>query len=229
VSEEAQGDVTQLLVRWGQGDRAALDAATRIVYAELRKIAQSYLRQERREHTLQPTALINEAYLRLIKEHAPNFENRKKFFAFSARLMRQVLVDHARFASASKRGCGAAMVPLREAVDFVPDRAHEFLTLNEALESLARLSPRKAEVIELRYFGGLSVEETAQTMDVSTATISREQRMAEAWLSKAMAESVDLTNRLTSSVSAFELATPPRTAPRSKPQWQAPVPWKSPE
>jgi RNA polymerase sigma-70 factor (ECF subfamily) len=186
---EIQGDVTQLLVRWGEGDRAALDAATRIVYSELRKIAQKHMRQNRREHTLQPTALINEAYLRLIKEHAPNFENRKKFFAFSALLMRQVLVDHARSAGARKRGGGAAKVPLVEAVNFVPDRAQEFLALNDALESLASLSTRKAKVIELRYFGGLSLEETAQILDVSAATISREQRMAEAWLSREMAES----------------------------------------
>jgi len=186
LPEETQGDVTQLLARWGQGDRAALDVATRLVYAELRKIAESYLQQERPEHTLQPTALIHEAYLRLVREDHPSFENRRKFFAFSARLMRQVLVDHARAAGAEKRGGGAVKAPLNEAVDFVPDRAHEFLALNDALDGLARLSARKAQVIELRYFGGLSVEETAGILEVSIATISREQRMAEAWLSHAM-------------------------------------------
>lgn len=181
-----QGDVTQLLVQWGQGDRAALDAATRMVYAELRKIADSYLQRERGEHTLQPTALIHEAYLRLVKEEHPSFENRRKFFAFSARLMRQILVDHARSTGSEKRGGGVVKVPMNEALDYVPDRAHEFLALNEALDSLTRLSPRKAQVIELRYFGGLNVEETAQVLEVSIATISREQRMAEAWLSQAM-------------------------------------------
>ena len=186
MAEDAQGDVTQLLARWVEGDRAALDAATRLVYAELHKIAAHYLQQERGEHTLQPTALINEAYLRLVKEDRPGFENRKKFFAFAARLMRQVLVDHARSTGAEKRGGGVAKVPLNEAVDFVPDRAHEFLALNEALDGLAEFSPRKAQVIELRYFGGLSAEETAGILDVSIATISREQRMAEAWLSNAM-------------------------------------------
>jgi len=186
LPEETQGDVTQLLARWGQGDRAALDVVTRLVYAELRKIAESYLQQERPEHTLQPTALIHEAYLRLVREDHPSFENRRKFFAFSARLMRQVLVDHARAAGAEKRGGGAVKAPLNEAVDFVPDRAHEFLALNDALDGLARLSARKAQVIELRYFGGLSVEETAGILEVSIATISREQRMAEAWLSHAM-------------------------------------------
>jgi len=185
--EGPQGDVTQLLAQWGQGDRGALDAATRIVYAELRKIAEGYLQQDREEHTLQPTALIHEAYLRLVKEENPSFENRRKFFAFSARLMRQILVDHARSTTAEKRGGGVAKVPLNEALDYLPDRAHEFLALNEALDSLARMSPRKAQVIELRYFGGLNTEETAQMLDVSTATISREQRMAEAWLSQAMA------------------------------------------
>lgn len=189
MTDGPQGDVTQLLALWGKGDRAALDAATRIVYAELRKIAESHLHQERSEHTLQPTALIHEAYLRMVKERTPSFENRRKFFAFSARLMRQVLVDHARSTGAEKRGGNVPKVPLNEAVDFVPDRAQEFLALNEALDHLARFSPRKAQVIELRYFGGLNVEETAQMLDVSIATVSREQRMAEAWLSQAMSES----------------------------------------
>jgi RNA polymerase sigma factor (TIGR02999 family) len=189
LGSNAQGDVTQLLAQWRQGDPVALDAATRIVYAELRKIAGSYLHQERGEHTLQPTALINEAYLRLVKDDSPSFENRRKFFAFAARLMRQVLVDHARSAGAEKRGGGVARVPLNEALDFAPDRQHEFLALNQALDTLSGLSPRKAQVIELRYFGGLSTEETAEVLDVSIATISREQRMAEAWLSQEMAKS----------------------------------------
>jgi RNA polymerase sigma factor (TIGR02999 family) len=189
LPDPLQGDVTQLLAQWGQGDRAALDAATRIVYAELRKIAESYLGEERRDHTLQPTALIHEAYLRLVKEEHPSFDNRKKFFAFSARLMRQILVDHARSAKAGKRGGGAVKIPLNEAVELAPDRPHEFLALHQALDRLAQLSPRKAHLIVLRYFGGLSVEEAAQMLDVSSATVSREQRMAEAWLSQAMAES----------------------------------------
>lgn len=187
MAGDAQGDVTQLLARWSQGDRSALDAATRIVYAELRKIAESYLQRERSEHTLQPTALVHEAYLRLMKEDQSGFENRKKFFAFAARLMRQVLVDHARSTRAEKRGGGAVRVPWNEALDASPGHEHEFLALNEALDNLARLNPRKAQVIELRYFGGLSVEETAEILEVSIATISREQRMAEAWLSQAMA------------------------------------------
>ncbi|HEV3201635.1 MAG TPA: sigma-70 family RNA polymerase sigma factor [Bryobacteraceae bacterium] len=183
------GEVTQLLARWGQGDREALDAATGIVYAELHKIAESYLRKERWDHTLQPTALIHEAYLRLVKEDTAGFENRRKFFAFAARLMRQILVDHARTLGAAKRGGGVEKLSLNEAIDFVPGSAPEFLALNDALDNLAHLSPRKAQVIELRYFGGLNVEETAQLLETSAATVSREQRMAEAWLSQAMSES----------------------------------------
>ena len=182
------GDVTQLLGEWGRGDRAALDAATRIVYDELHRIATSYLQKERSDHTLQPTALIHEAYVRLVKEEKASFENRKKFFAFAARLMRQILVDHARAHGAGKRGGGIAKLPLNEAVDLVSGRAPEFLALNEALDNLARLSPRKAQVIELRYFGGLNVEEIAQLLETSAATVSRDQRMAEAWLNQAMTE-----------------------------------------
>lgn len=185
----SQGDVTQLLARWKEGDRAALDAATRIVYAELRRIADAYLKREHGGHTLQPTALIHEAWLLLVKEQGSSFENRRKFFAFAARIMRQILVDHARSSRAEKRGGGLARVTLNEAMDFVPDRADEFLSLNEAIDQLAQISPRKAQVIELRYFGGLSVEETADALEVSIATISREQRMAEAWLNQAMSES----------------------------------------
>jgi RNA polymerase sigma-70 factor, ECF subfamily len=184
----AQGDVTQLLAQWKNGDRAALDAATHVVYAELRRIADAYLRRERAGHTLQPTALIHEAYLMLVREQGSSFENRRKFYAFAARIMRQILVDHVRSARAEKRGGGVARIPLNEAIDFAPDHTLEFLALNEALEHLARLSPRKAQVIELRYFGGLNVVETAQALEISVATVSREQRMAEAWLSQAMSE-----------------------------------------
>jgi RNA polymerase sigma factor (TIGR02999 family) len=120
-----QGDVTQLLAQWKNGDRAALDAATNMVYAELRRIADAYLRNERDNHTLQPTALIHEAYLLLVRQPGASFENRRKFFAFAARIMRQILVDHARASNAEKRGGGLAMVPLNEAVDFVPDRAQD--------------------------------------------------------------------------------------------------------
>jgi RNA polymerase sigma factor (TIGR02999 family) len=182
----SSGEVTQLLAEWARGDRAALDAATNLVYAELHRIAESYLQNERSNHTLQPTALIHEAYMRLVKEDDARFENRRKFFAFAARLMRQILVDHARTMGAEKRGGGLLKLPLNEAVDLVPGQGGEFLALNEALDHLARLSPRKAQVIELRYFAGLNVEETAQVLETSAATVSRDQRMAEAWLSQTM-------------------------------------------
>ena len=186
---DPQGDVTQLLAQWTKGDRAALDAATQAVYAELHKIAESYLRRERSQSTLQPTALIHEAWLRLAKEKNASFENRRKFYAFAARLMRQVLVDHARTVAAEKRGGGAVKVPFDELIAAHPTHTQEFLALNEALEKLANLSPRKAQVIELRHFGGLNVEETAEILGVSAATISREQRMAEAWLNEALSSS----------------------------------------
>lgn len=186
---DAQGDVTQLLAQWSLGDRGALDAATRAVYAELHKIAEGYFRRERTQPTLQPTALIHEAWLRLAKEENASFENRRHFYAFAARLMRQVLVDHARSAAAEKRGGGAVKLPLNELIAAQPTHTQEFLALDEALEKLARWSPRKAQVIELRHFGGFNVEETAETLGVSIATVSREQRMAEAWLSQAMSPS----------------------------------------
>jgi RNA polymerase sigma factor (TIGR02999 family) len=184
--ENSQGDVTELLARWGQGDRAALDEATRIVYGELHRIAEGYSRREHGANTMQATVLIHEAFLRLVKQDRPNFDNRRKFFAFSARLMRQILVDHARAAHAEKRGGGAMPRPLGESVDYVPSRATDFLALNEALDKLVELNARKARIIELRYFGGLNVEETAEMLGVSIGTISKEQRMAEAWLSQAI-------------------------------------------
>ncbi len=194
MPDEAQGEVTRLLALWSGGDRAALDAATELVYAELRAIADAYVRREGGEITLQPTALIHEAYLRLAKGGNLTFENRRKFFALAAQLMRHILVDHARAARSQRRGGAVIQVPLNEAVDFVPDRAHEFLALNEALEELSRLSPRKAEVIDLRYFAGQDVENTAKMMGISTATVSRDQRMAEAWLSEYMSQSSESRN-----------------------------------
>ncbi len=184
--QSSSEDVTGLLAAWALGDQAALGAATSLVYAELHRIAESYLRNERSNHTLQPTALIHEAYMRLVAKDEPQFENRRRFFAFAARLMRQVLVDHARAVGAAKRGGGLTKIPLSHAADLVSGHGAEFLALNEALDELARLNPRKAQVIELRYFAGLNVEETAQVLGTSAATVSRDQRMAEAWLSKTM-------------------------------------------
>src|SRR5262245_33215783 len=175
------GDITQMLARWAAGDRAALDALMPLVYAELRKIADAYLRRERTGHTLQPTALVNEAWLRLVRQEQVAFEHREQFYALAAQVMRRILVDHARSVNAEKRG-GGLKTTLDEAVGGEASRVVELIALDEALERLAGVSPRQAQVIELRYFGGLNVEEMAGVLGVSPATISRDQKTAEAWL-----------------------------------------------
>jgi RNA polymerase sigma-70 factor, ECF subfamily len=184
------GAVTHLLTRWAEGDRAALDALMPIVYGELRKIADAYLRRERSGHTLQPTALVHEAWLRLMKQDQPSFDHRKQFYAFAAQVMRRVLVDHARAVNAEKRGGGSDKTALDQdhAVDIGAGRIVEFLALDQALTQLARVSARQAQVIELRYFAGLNLEEISDVLGVSPATISRDQRSAEAWLSHAMSD-----------------------------------------
>jgi RNA polymerase sigma-70 factor, ECF subfamily len=184
------GEVTQLLARWAEGDRAALDALTPIVYGELRKIADAFLRRERDGHTLQPTALVHEAWLRLMKQDQPAFDHRKQFYALAAQMMRRILVDHARAVNAEKRGGGSSKTDLDEdrAVDAGAGRIVEFLALDQALTQLARVSTRQAQVIELRYFAGLNLDEIAELLGVSPATISRDQRSAEAWLSHIMSE-----------------------------------------
>lgn len=181
-------EVTRLLLDWSKGDRAALDQLMPVVYRELHKIATAYLRGERTEHTLQPTALINEAYLRLTHQSFPEWEGRKHFYGVAAQLMRQVLVEHARSHGAAKRGGGAAKLSLDEALDCSRDQAAALVELDEALTTLAGFDERKARVIELRYFGGLSVEETAGVLGLSVATVGREQRLAQAWLHRELAK-----------------------------------------
>ena len=181
------GDITQLLMRWAQGDREALNSLAPLVQAELRRIADSYLRRQNAEHILQPTALVNEAWLRLVKQEHPSFESRKRFFALAAQAMRQILIDYARTARADKRGGGEFPIALPESLSAPSASVEQFLALNEALEQLAVFSPRQAQVVELRYFGGLNVDECADLLGVSPATVSREQRSAEAWLGRAMA------------------------------------------
>jgi RNA polymerase sigma factor (TIGR02999 family) len=184
---EEQGQITQLLVRWAEGDRSALDSLTPAVYSELRQIAEGYLRRERGGHTLQPTALVNEAWLRLANSAKLSFENRKQFFGLAAQIMRQVLVDYARGANAGKRGGGAPPIALDELEVGAAVDLDRFLALDEAIDRLAVFSPRQARIVELRYFAGLNGEEMAELLTVSPATISREQKSAEAWLSRAMA------------------------------------------
>jgi RNA polymerase sigma-70 factor, ECF subfamily len=184
--QSSKEHVTQLLIDWGNGNSGALDKLTPIVYAELHKLAESYLRRERNAATLQPTALVHEAYIRLVAQDLPDWQSRAHFYGVAAQLMRQILVDNARKHRSEKRGGGAAKVPLTEALSFTPERSSDVIALDDALKTLAAVDERKCKVIELRFFGGLSVEETAQALGVSVATIGREQRLAEAWLHREM-------------------------------------------
>jgi RNA polymerase sigma-70 factor, ECF subfamily len=179
---DARPQVTRLLVDWKNGDRQAIVLLTPIVYDELRRLARHYLRDERAADTLQPTALVNEAYLRLVSQDMPDWECRAHFFGVAAHLMRQILVDHARQHRSNKRGGGMPAVPLDEALGFASAKSNDVLALDDALNALAAIDERKCKVIELRYFSGCSVEETARALNLSVATIGREQRMAEAWL-----------------------------------------------
>ena len=187
----ARNQITQLLVSWGEGNKAALDQLTPIVYSELHKLAVSYLNRERDPATLQATALVHEAYMRLVAQDLPDWKSRAHFYGVAARLMRQILVDHARKHRSSKRGAGAAQVPFEDALNFAPERSNDLVRLDDALTELAKFDERKCKVIELRFFGGLSVEGTAQALDISTATVNREQRTAEAWLHRSISSSME--------------------------------------
>jgi len=180
------GDITQLLARWANGDRAALDALMPIVYDELHKIADAYLRRERAGHTLQPTALVHEAWLRLSRQDRAIFDHRKRFYALAAQVMRRILVDHARAVNADKRG-GGVKATLDGAMAVEHARTVELLALDEALDKLAEVSPRQSQIVQLRYFSGLTVEEIADVLGVSPSTVGREQKTAEAWLGHVLA------------------------------------------
>jgi len=175
-------EVTQLLVAWSQGDQAAFERLMPLVYEELRRVARRYMRRERAGHTLQTTAVVNEAYLRLIDASQVQWQNRAHFFAVSAQLMRRILVDYARAHSYIKRGGGASHVPLEEAAVFSAERAPDMVALDDALKSLAVMDQRKCRVVELRFFGGLSVEETAEALKVSPRTVLNDWNLAKAWL-----------------------------------------------
>jgi RNA polymerase sigma factor (TIGR02999 family) len=177
-------DVTGLLAKWAKGDPQALTDLTPIVYKELRQLAASYLRREAPGNTLQPTALVHEAYLRLVDQRAPQFENRSHFFGVAARLMRQILVDQARQRKAGKRA--GLNVSLEGAAGLCEERNRDLLALDSSLDALEKLDPRKSKAIDLRYFAGLSMEEIAQVLQVSAVTVRRDLRMAEAWLQREM-------------------------------------------
>ncbi len=181
---DASHEVTLLLRGWADGDQQARERLISLVYSELRRIAAGYLRHERPDHTLQPTAIVHEAYIRLVDQQSPNWQDRSHFYGVAARLMRQILVDHARRRHAGKRA--GEHVSLEESVSFAPERSAGLVALDEALNALEKLDPRKCKAVELRYFGGLSMEETAQSLDVSAETARRDLRMAEAWLHQQM-------------------------------------------
>ena len=175
-------EVNQLLATWSDGDRSVLDKLIPLVERELHQLAHRYLSHERPGHTLQTTALVHEAYLRLVGQRRTRFESRAHFFAIAAQIMRRILVNHARDRSASKRGGSARRVSLDDAVVVSAERAEELVALDEALDSLARLDERKARVVEFRYFGGLTVEETAEVLGVHPNTVTREWGQAKAFL-----------------------------------------------
>lgn len=174
--------VTQALTSWKAGQADASGVLTPLIYNELRRLAAYYLCDEHAANTLQPTALVHEAYLKLAQQHMPEWEGRAHFFGVAAHLMRQILVDHARRHRSEKRGSGVTPLPLDEALGFARQKSGDILALDDALTALAKVDERKCRVIELRFFGGFSAEETADALGVSIATIGREQRLAEAWL-----------------------------------------------
>jgi RNA polymerase sigma factor (TIGR02999 family) len=184
-----QHEITQLLAEWSDGNQSALDELYPLVYDELHRLARRYMSREREGHTLQTTALINEAYVRLVDQRNVHWANRSHFFAISAQIMRRILIDHARRHAYAKRGCGAQQVSLDEAAIVTRTAGAELLRLDEALKSLAEMDPRRSQVVELRYFGGLNNEEIAGVLNISENTVTRDWNMARAWLHRQLSES----------------------------------------
>jgi RNA polymerase sigma factor (TIGR02999 family) len=180
------GDVTQMLISYGQGDRAALDALLPLVYDELRVIARSYLRRERSDHTLQPTSLVHEAYLRLINQKRVDWRNRAQFFGLAANMMRRILINHAEAKRAEKRGGGIEKMSLDQVEAGLGDQVVDILALDEVLRRLEKFDKLKSEIVELKYFCGLTITEIAEVTKTSTATVEREWAFARGWLYKAL-------------------------------------------
>lgn len=187
---KSNSPVTELLARWRSGDQNALDALMPLVYSELRQLAQHYLRRERGDHTLQSTALVHEAYMRLAGQSAPQWQNRAHFFGIAAHLMRQILVEHARSRGAAKRGGGATKMTLDESLGMSMAVAQQneidVIVLDKALQDLTDLDEQQARIVELRFFGGLTIEDTSEVLGISPATVKREWVTARAWLFRAM-------------------------------------------
>jgi RNA polymerase sigma factor (TIGR02999 family) len=177
-------DATELLRAWNEGDKAALDELVPLVERELHRLAHAHMRRERQGHTLQATALVNEVFVRLADGANPNWKDRAHFLGIAARLMRQILVDHARSRGYQKRGGGAQRVSLEEATLITPEPALDVLAVDRALEAFAKLDARKSQVVELRFFGGLSIEETAEVLGISAETVKRDWRVAKLWLAR---------------------------------------------
>ena len=179
---DPSGEITNLLAQWSAGDQAALDHLVPVVYDELHRLASNYMRGERPEHPLQTTALVHEAYLRLVGRERVSVQTKSQFCAVASQVMRRVLVDYARGRDRAKRGQGVAPVPLEDIALVSAERADELIAVNSALEGLSKLDPRKGQVFEMRYFGGMSVEEVADALSVSPVTVARDWRMAKIWL-----------------------------------------------
>jgi RNA polymerase sigma factor (TIGR02999 family) len=180
-------EVTELLIKWSKGDKAALDELMPVIHSELRRLARRYMARERPGHTLQTTALINEAYLRLVDQQGVEWQDRAHFFAVAAQIMRHILVDHARKYQSEKRGAGLHKLALDDVAVANQERASELVALDGALDALAALDPRQSQIVELRFFGGLTVEETAEVMRLAPITVMRDWRLAKAWLRDAIA------------------------------------------
>ena len=186
MSHEMQSPVTELLARWRSGDQAALEALMPLVYSELRRLAQHYLRRERDDHTLQSTALVHEAYLRLAGQNPPQWQNRAHFFGIAAHLMRQILVEYARGHGAAKRGGGATRMTLDESLAIAQQKDVDVIDLDRVLHDLCALDAQQGRIVELRFFGGLTIEDTSEVLGISPATVKREWVTARAWLFRAM-------------------------------------------
>jgi RNA polymerase sigma factor (TIGR02999 family) len=186
LHNESTTPVTQLLVRWRAGDREALEALMPLVYDELRRLAHHYLRQQRSDHTLQSTALVHEAYLRLAAQNPPQWQNRAHFFGIAAHLMRQILVEHARGRGAAKRGANAPRLALDEATAMAQQTDVDVIALDRALQDLSELDAQQGRIVELRFFAGLTIEDTSEVLGISPATVKRDWTTARAWLYRAM-------------------------------------------